>query len=157
MRLFCTKNQTKLLGLILILLFILPALALHAQTAERLEALLNEPEVKWQQAVTFVLEAADIRVENPNDAFRFAKEQKWLPKNVSSGDTVLLNGIALLLMQSFDIKGGIFYRIFKSPHHAYRELVYKNVIRGNADPHMLVSGEHLLLMINRILTMKEEL
>jgi len=61
-----------------------------------------------------------------------------------------------LLMQSFDLKGGIFYRIAKGPHHAYRELVYKNVIRGYTDPKMPVSGQQLLSLISRILAMEEE-
>jgi len=126
---------------------------LFSQTADKLEALMNEPELNWSDAAAFIFEAADL---DPEGSFRFAAEQKWLPKNVSSGDAARLNGIALLLMQSFDIKGGIFYRISKSPHHAYRELVYKNIIRGNTDPDMLVSGQQLLLLVNRILAMKEQ-
>ena len=80
-------------------------------------------------------------------------KQTWLPKNASLGDSARLNGVALLLMQSFDLEGGIFYRISKSAHHAYRELTYKKVIRGSADPDMPVSGPQLLLMTNRILAM----
>ena len=126
---------------------------LFSQTADKLEALLNDPELNWSMAAAFVFEAADL---DPEGSFRLAAEQKWLPKNVSSGDTARLNGIALLLMRSFDIKGGIFYSITKSPHHAYRELVYKNIIRGNTDPDMPVSGQQLLLLVNRILAMKEQ-
>ncbi len=59
-------------------------------------------------------------------------------------------------MRSFDLKGGIFFSLTKSPHHAYRELVYRGIIRGKADPDMPVSGRDLLLMINRILAVKEQ-
>jgi len=137
---------------------ILAAIAspLYSQTAEKLEILLNEPKIIWSDAAAFVLEAADVYTGNQDDSFYFALEKNWLPKNVFPGDSVRLNGLALLLMQSFDIKGGIFYSISKSPHHAYRELVYKNIIRGAVDPDMPVSGQQLLLLIGRILSIKEQ-
>jgi len=43
------------------------------------------------------------------------------------------------------------YSITKSPHYAYRELAYMEVIQGRADPSMNVSGELLLFITNRIL------
>ena len=139
----------------LFLVFAFFAQPAHAQTAARLEALLKTTEVTWEQAAAFVLEAADIKTPGTN-AFSYAAAQKWLPKDASSGSAARLNGIALLLMRSFDIKGGIFFRISKNPHHAYRELTYKRIIRGDTDPDKTVSGADLLLMINRILSMKEK-
>ena len=149
------KIVNKLFGcLILTMLFALPV-ALHAQTAARLEALFETEAINWEQAAAFVLEASDTG-GSVIDAFHFAAQQQWLPKNVSPEDTALLNGVALLLMRSFDLPGGVFYSMFKSPHHAYRELVYINVIRRNTDPRAAVSGQQMLLMIDRILAMAEE-
>jgi hypothetical protein len=55
-------------------------------------------------------------------------------------------------MGAFDIKGGAFYSLFKSPHYAYRALVYKGVIHGRADPEMIVSGDLLLYTVNRVMS-----
>ena len=132
------------------------ALPLHAQTADKLEALLGKQALSWQEAAAFILEASDLGVFNESGAaFKYASEQNWLPKNAASADTASLNGIALLLMRSFNLKGGIFYSIAKSPHHAYRELCYKGIIRGDTDPDMPVSGRELLLISGRILSIKE--
>ena len=129
---------------------------LSAQYASRMESLLNEPELSWGKAAAFALEASDRLVYSGEaDAFAFAANQKWLPKKALAADTVRLNDAALLLMRSFDLKGGIFYSVGKSPHHAYRELVRKKVIIGRTDPHMIVSGEEYLYMIGRILSIKE--
>ena len=152
--------KSHILPVFLFLVLILSA-PLFSQTAAKLEALLEIPALTWSEAAAFVLEAADTEISGieppPAElAFRFAEEKKWLPKNTSPGDTVRLNGLALLLMRSFDLKGGIFYSLTKSPHHAYRELVYKNIIRGNTDPGIPVSGQDLLLMINRLLAIKEQ-
>ena len=167
--------------IILIFFFVLGSgfsAALFAQTADKLEALLENPAVTWAEATVFVLEASDAVsrhmaleslpfgtepegaytavYDNPAEAFNFAMEQKWLPKKARPLDTAQLNGIALLLIRAFDQKGGIFFSLFKNPHYAYHELVQMEIIRGETDPGMTVSGEELLLMIGRMLTIVEE-
>ena len=130
---------------------------LFAQTADKLEAILNSPSLNWSDTVIFVLEASGkTDFNDPMEAFQFASEQKWLPKKATPADTVRFSGISLLLMRSFDQKGGIFYSLFKSPHYAYRELIQKDVIRGETDPAMAVSGQELLLMVGRLLSIIEE-
>ena len=139
---------------LLLCIFVSP---LSGQTAQRMEALLEEEALSWSDAAIFVLEAADwAAFSNPVDAFYYARERNWLPKNAQPQDTARLNGISLLLMQAFELPGGIFYSLTKNSHYAYRELVYKEVILGRADPHMLVSGDDFLFMIGRILTIVEE-
>ena len=136
---------------------------LNAQTAEKLEELLNRSSLGYEEAVVFVFEAADVPnrygsefVSSPAAAFRFAAEQGWLPGNVKSNDTVTLDGVSLLIMHAFGLKGGILYSLLKNPHYAYRELVYQNIIQGRSDPQMAVSGDSLLLMISRIFTLGED-
>ena len=142
---------------VLVFLIVLLCIPLSAQYALKIENLLGRTELSWSAAAVFALEASE-KLENTSEdaAFRFAAERKWLPKNAAPGDIVRLSEAALLLMRSFDLKGGIFYSIGKSPHHAYRELVHKNVIVGRTNPLMTVSGEEYLYMINRILSIQEE-
>jgi len=129
---------------------------LFAQTAQKVENLLKERAVSWSAAAAFVLEASDMAgFQNPEEAFRFAMDRKWLPKKATPGANARLAGVSLLLARSFGIKGGIVYSITKSPRRAYRELVYRNVIQGRSDPAMTVSGEELLFLIGRMLSMRE--
>jgi len=130
---------------------------LFAQTAAKLEAMLNEPALTWSAAAAFVLEASGAAGSlEQEEAFRFAAEREWLPKNTVPKDAARLNGVALLLMRSFGLKGGLLYTLTKSPHHAYHELVYKGLIRGDTDPDMPVSGHDLLLIVSRLLSIKEK-
>ena len=141
---------------ILVFVTALFAVPLSAQYAQKMEDLLYKQELSWSTAAAFALEASDKLVYfSEEDAFRFAADRKWLPKNANPGDIVRLSDVSLLLMRSFDLKGGIFYSMGKSPHHAYRELVHKKVIIGRTDPRMVVSGEEYLYMISRILSIKE--
>ena len=135
---------------------------LPAQTAQEMEELLNTKAVSYEQAARFVLKAADVL--NPAggdgfysraDAFRLSADRKWLPKEAAGGDEARLEGVSLLIMRSFVIKGGLFYSIFKNPHYAYRELVYMDIIQGRTDPEMAVSGELLMFLLGRALAFAE--
>jgi len=148
----------KKISILLIFCFLTAPAFLAAQsTAQEIETLLGTNAVTYAQAARFALEASDtLAVPDPNEAFRYAAEHGWLPKNVSANDTARLDGISLLLMRSFDIGGGILYSIAKNPHYAYRELAYREVIRGRADPAMNVSGELFLFLTGRILSQRDE-
>jgi hypothetical protein len=129
---------------------------LFAQTALEIEMLLETSVVTGEQAASFVMRAADIDgAENPANAFRHAKDNRWLRRATDLGG-IRLDEASLLIMQSFGIRGGLFYSLFKSPNYAYRELVYKEVIQGRADPAMIVSGDQLLFMINRVFYLFED-
>jgi len=144
-------------NIIMTFLFLFACAALYAQTAQEMETLLETQAVNYAQVTRFVLEASEtLATADQEEAFRYAAERGWLPTNAAPEDAARLNGVALLLMRSFDLKGGVFYGLFKSPHHAYRELAYKGFIRGNTDPDMPVSGQQLLLIISRILAVKEK-
>jgi hypothetical protein len=124
---------------------------IFAQTADELETLLFTDAVNYGQAARFVLQAADISDSSPDAAFRYAMEQKWLPKGAGQNANAQLDGLSLLIMRAFIIKGGALYTLAKTPHYAYRELVYQDIIQGRADPKMAVSGDLLVFLVNRVL------
>ena len=125
-----------------------------AQSADRIEALFNMQELSYEQAAAFVLEAADIYT-SPGEAFRYATERNWLPKNAEARDMARLDGVSLLVMKAFEIKGGAFFSVFQNAHYAYSELEYRNVIEGKTVPAMAVSGEMMLFIVGRVLSEQE--
>jgi len=129
---------------------------LFAQTAAELEGLLRDQAVSYGQAARFVLAATDAaNLQDPEQAHAFAVGQRWLPRRTSAAQPARLSDVSLLLMQAFDMRGGMWYSLTKSPHHAYRELVYQDIIQGRSDPETTVSGEELLFLINRLLSYQE--
>jgi hypothetical protein len=131
---------------------ILPCL-LPAQTADRIEWLLEQDRVSYEQAALLTLEAAGhldpAGQTSAEDAFGFAMERGRLPKGVEANYAARLNGLSLLVMRAFDISGGAFFALFKNPHYAYRAMVYRGIVQGRSDPRMLVSGDLLLFTVNR--------
>ena len=136
-------------------LLICPAL-LYSQTAQRIEDFLNSDTLNYGQIVQFVFEAAELpAASSPEAAFNYAVEQNWLPRNAAAGDTVSLRGLSFLVMNVFQMRGGIFFSLFNNPHYAYRELVYRGIIVGRSTPNMNVSGYNLLFIVNRVLAFQE--
>ena len=128
-----------------------------AQTAvQEIETLLETRAVTYAQAARFVLEASSSQTAfNQEEAFLYAREQGWLPQNVAAEETARLDGVSLVLMNSFGMKGGLMYSLTKNPHYAYRELVHRNVIQGKVTGSMPVSGEYLLFITGRLLSRTE--
>ena len=148
------KRQYFLAGALLLLL---PAFLAAQTTADEIEMLLDSSAITWAQAARFILEASDTSViSDPQEAFNYAAQRNWLPKKASIEQDARLDGIALLLMNSFDLKGGIWYSLTKSAHSAYRELVYHGVIMGRVDPTMAVNGDNFLYIVNRVLSLRDE-
>jgi hypothetical protein len=135
--------------------FLFPALSLSAQTAEELDKMLETQELSAAQAARFVLGAADLVPDHlfggeaEEAAYTMAAENGWL--TLGPGDTMRLKDAAFLVMRAFELKGGIMYSIFRNPRYAYREMVYKKLIQGRADPGFTVSGERLLHIIGSTL------
>jgi len=136
----------------ILLLFVLCG-ALSAQSAaSEMETLLASETITWAQAARFVLQASEVLVtSNEEDAFWYAAIRKWLPTNAQPGDTARIDGIALLLMRSFNIHGGVMYTVLGNSHYAFRELVYRDIIHGRTDRYQMITGEQLVSFTGRIL------
>jgi hypothetical protein len=152
------KQQIKLTFLLLFF----PSM-INAQSAEKIQTLLQTAAVSYAQAADFILEAADITGFNKADeqdaaqsAMSFAVEKKWMSAKANPQDAISLERLSLLIMKAFGLKGGPMYTLFGGAHHSYRELVYKDVIQGRSDPSMKVTGEKMLSIVSRLLYLTEE-
>jgi len=132
--------------------------ARQGTAAYEIETLLNTNAVTYGQAARFILEASDKAVfVTAEDAFQFAQEKNWLAENTTVNQTARLDVLSRLLMNAFELRGGLFYTITGRAHYAYRELIYLNIIQGITEPGMKVSGELLLFITNRTLTVQGEI
>ena len=137
------------------ILFLLSALTLSAQTAAELDILLETQEVSAAKAARFVLGSAGLLPAGLSGAaaetaaWDTANSNGWLERGAA--DFVTLKDTAFLVMGAFEFRGGLMYSLFRNPRYAYREMVYRKIIQGRADPAMTVSGTRLLHIIGRSL------
>jgi hypothetical protein len=120
-------------------------------TAAELDALLESPAVSRGQAIRFVLASAETG-DSGMDAIERAMNSRQLPLDEYAGAPVNLGELSYLMMRAFSIPGGLLYTLFPGPRYAFRALMSRSIIQGEADPSMTVSGERFLEILGSLLT-----
>ena len=147
-------------NLLLFSFFFLLSSLLFAQTASEIDAMLQTEAISAAKAARFVLCAADLLTEGlsgteaEKTAYDIAASKGWI--KINAEENITLKDTAFLIMKAFNLKGGIMYSLFKNPRYAYREMLYLKLIQGVSDQSMKVSGQKLLVILDRTLRYIEE-
>jgi hypothetical protein len=137
-------------ALALLLLLAVPA---FSQTATELERIIAAPAVSCQDAAWLALIAAEaVSPETSADqAFRTAKENRWLSPRTLADQAITLGELSFLLMKSFHMRGGLFYTLFPGPRYGFRELTRLSLIPGRAYSSLRPTGARLLQILGGVL------
>ena len=129
-----------------------------AQSNEFLDVLFEEPATTLGQAAYLVLTASGLIPDDstPADAAASLAGQGWTVAERSVDEPLTLGEYSYLLMQAFEMKGGVMYRIFPGPRYAGRELAYLELIKGDTSPQRTFSGEEAVGILGRFMEWKEE-
>jgi hypothetical protein len=125
---------------------------LSAQTAADLQTVLESSAVTCSQAARFVISSTGETLSGRDAYFQQAVEKGWLPQGTNPDDSITLGRLSLLIMQAFEIKGGLMYAIAPVPRHAFRVMVSRSFIQGPADPVMKVNGERFMQILGKVLS-----
>jgi hypothetical protein len=150
--------MTRRLSLLLAIVFLAATLPLGAQSNEVLDTLLEEESVSLKQAAYLVLTASSLIPDDTSldQAAEALTEQGWTIEERAPDDPLKLGEYCFFLMQAFELKGGLMYRLIPGPRYAGRELAYLGFIKGNTSPYRTFSGEEALGILGRLMEWKEE-
>ncbi len=138
----------KITFLIIFMLFF--AFFASAQSSQAVTAMLETEKVTYGQAAYFAACAMDLVKEN-------ASEQEAAVSLKNAGITCIsdelsssikLDSFSELCMKTFNIKGGLFYTLFKNSRYALRELKASGIVPSDADPKQYISGRTALNMFS---------
>jgi len=146
--------------LILLPAFVLLVAVVHvpAQSNEVLDALLETETTSFGQAAYLVLTAVARIPEDttPEQAAAEMAKQGWTVPARAAEEPLTLGQYSFLLMQAFELKGGVMYRILPGPRYSGRELAYLGFIKGNTSPYRTFSGQEAIDILGRLMEWKEE-
>jgi hypothetical protein len=148
----------KTLTLLLAVALLAAAGSVWGQSNELLDVLFEEPATSLGQAAYLVLTASGRIADDsaPADAAAALRRQGWTVPERSADESLTLGEYSYLLMQAFELKGGVMYRIFPGPRYAGRELAYLDLIKGDTSPYRTFSGEEAIGILGRLVEWKEE-
>jgi hypothetical protein len=138
-----TKKTAPFLAAAVLGALFLPVSA-FAQTAEKLDAVLDAEQVSFVQAAAIVLPAAGLLPPEAGDDEAFAYARDWFPRRAERDIPIKMGELSHLVMRSFGLSGGLLYALFPGPRYAYRALAWRRLLPFNPDPARTVSGEELL-------------
>ncbi|MBQ9238028.1 MAG: hypothetical protein IJ191_01730 [Treponema sp.] len=121
-----------------------------AQSADRISRLLDAKEVTYAQMAYLAGTQLGLITDETADetAFRVFKESGRIPKiKAQAEDVITLSGVAYMLAQVYQIKGGLFYRMTKAPRYAFRQLQADEIISSAASPRKKPTGSEVLAII----------
>jgi len=132
-----------------VVFFFFSLFPVSAQSAAEIDALLETEAVSIALASRFVMGAAGFGAVPEMAAYEQALSRGWVLGGPQ--DEINLKDTAFLVMNAFELSGGIMYSMFQNPRYAYREMISLGLIRGRSYENMKVSGWHLLQIIGRTL------
>jgi hypothetical protein len=124
---------------------------LFAQSAGEMDNLLSAQAVSWADACRWVYTAAGIFPfeTDSSEVILYALIEKHIPQDAGLDDNqyIDLKGLSKLILESYRLRGGIMYRLFRTRRYAYRELMYRGLLRYDDDPADRVSGQRLFQIL----------
>jgi hypothetical protein len=138
------------------LLFALLPAAAFAQTAQRLDAVLETKQVTFSQAAEIILPAAGLLDPDAGQEAAFEGAREWFPRWANMDDPITMGELSHLVIRSFRLSGGFLYALFPGPRYAYRALAWQRLLPVKADPYRRVTGGELLYITGRVLSLTGE-
>ncbi len=122
------------------------SLGAAAQSNETIDRILEQDVATLGAAAYVALNAGDLVSDEstPEKAVEVAIQAGWLEEGSSGGDPAGFGQLAHLLMQVFEVPGGLMYRMFPGPRYATREFTYQGWSPIRIGPADQFSGEFLL-------------
>ena len=142
---------------ILALFLLAGGLAAGAQSSEVLDEILGREALRAEEGAYLVLAAAG-KIDDqatPEEAYRVLGDTGWILAADKAEAAIRLGDYAYLLMQAFDLEGGIMYRLIPGPRYAARELYFRRLIPENGSPYRTLSGEEAVFMLGKFLELPE--
>lgn len=134
----------KLLPL-LILLFC--TIGLHAQSSDVVTEIINSDKVTFGQ-VCYLSAVQQGFIEEDasySDAINALYENGQIPKALYEDTVVPMVNLAFIYAQIWDIKGGLFYRLFRgAPRYAFKQMKADGIFDSSIDPDSIPSGRDAL-------------
>jgi hypothetical protein len=147
----------KLSPALFLLLFILGASALGAQSNQMIDRLVDEKQATIADAAYIILAASNIVAEDasPEQVLAALADGKLLTPGRAADQPITLGEVCYLVMKTTGMHGGLMYTIFPGPRYATRELASLRMIaEKNTHPNRTVSGQEVMHIISAALDRK---
>lgn len=128
---------------------LLSAAAAFSQSADKMTEILDTKTVTYQQAAYFFAVANGMANDSASEtaAVEMLKQAKLIKEDVHGNEPIPLNQVAFLCANTWNVKGGLMYRIFKNPRYSFKQLQADGIISYTDDPSKILNGHQFMNVI----------
>lgn len=119
----------------------------YSQSAQKLTEILSSEQINYGNASWFIAAQKGLidDTKSEKEAFDALSENGYFNYlNAEIENSVSLKNFAYLCAKAYNIRGGIMFRITKSPRYAVRELKAMKIIPNDADPNSIITGRQMI-------------
>lgn len=129
------------------------SISVFSQSSAVLSEMLETEEASYAQAAYLPAIYVNLVSDEASqeEAFKALRDNGYFKENTNSQESLSLSQLSYIYVKAFQIKGGLFCRMLKSPRYAFKELKALGVLPPEADPAMLVSGRDVIDIFNHCL------
>jgi hypothetical protein len=137
----------------LAILIVATALGLGAQSNQLVDDLLAEEQATLGKTAYMTLAAAGLVSpdSSPAVAVQMLGELGWLDSIADEDAPISVGQYSQIVMQAFEMPGGLMYRLFPGPRYATREMAYRGLLDRALEPGDPLSGEEVLRILSYVL------
>lgn len=148
----------KKIYIVCFLLLVSRLFPVFSQSNLLIDVLLREKQATFGKSVYLILTSSEIISERTPivEALEELGAKNWGFRAKKESDLLTMGELSLLLMQAFDLPGGIMYSLVPVARYAYREMKHLKIIKDTKGPGNIVSGETVVHAIGNVLAWKEE-
>ncbi len=120
-----------------------------AQSAEKITEILKTNEMTYGQVAYLAASYQDFIEDDANDAeaIRALVEKDILPIDTKAETLIKLDEACYLLAKTTNMRGGLFYTLFKNARYSCKEFKAKGIIPATVDSRAPVTGRETLAIL----------
>ena len=150
-----SMNRIQEVALVLILTLVGVGGA-FAQSNAVVDEILTQETITYGNAAYLMLRAQGMLDDDAEIAVAVSRyENGSAALGYDADQRITLGEFSYMTMKTFAIPGGFMYSILPLPRYAAQELVFRDIVQGDAYPRMDVSGERALRILGRVLALQE--
>ena len=140
----------------ILLFFISGIFTVSADFNTTVDSILAEEKISYGSASFALLVGTGVLSEGVTVQEAAEKMAADYPDTKMDWDSaVTLDQFSYMIMNAYEMKGGLMYRFFPGPRYAVRELRHKKILQGLSYSTMYISGDRAFRIIGRVLEMEE--
>lgn len=139
--------NSKLKKIIIILSVFFVTITVHAQSADVISEILDSEEVTFGQVcyLSAVQQGFITDDASYEDAINSLYERRQIPERYYEDSVVPMANLAFIYARMWNVKGGLFFRIFKgAPRYAFKQLKADGIIADYINPTSIATGVEAL-------------